>query len=76
MVAEGETKKAMFRHGVEPFEVGRDSISPVNADYKSKGDFPFNGTIDKIIFAVVPMKVGAAEHDKRKEIDAALRDER
>src|SRR5262249_25666824 len=56
LAAEGETKKAMFRHGIEPFEVGRDSISPVNAGYKSKGAFPFTGTIDKITFAVTPPK--------------------
>ena len=54
LAAEGETNRAMFRHGVEPFEVGRDSISPVNADYKSRGSFPFTGTIEKIIFAVTP----------------------
>jgi hypothetical protein len=52
--AEGETKNAMFRHGVEPFEVGRDSISPVNADYKTKGSFPFTGSIEKITFEVTP----------------------
>lgn len=50
VVAEGETKKAMFRHGIEPFEVGRDSIAPVNADYKSKGTYPFTGMINKITF--------------------------
>jgi hypothetical protein len=42
------------RHGVEPFEVGRDSISPVNADYKTKGSFPFTGSIEKITFEVTP----------------------
>jgi arylsulfatase len=46
----------MFRLGVEPFEIGRDSFSPVNADYKSKGSFPFTGTIDKITFEVTPPK--------------------
>jgi arylsulfatase len=56
MAAEGETKKAMFRHGVEPFEVGRDSISPVNADYKAKMPYAFNGTIEKITFEVTPPK--------------------
>jgi arylsulfatase len=56
VVTEGETKKAMFRHGIEPFEVGRDSISPVSPDYKSKGTFPFTGTIDKITFEVTPHK--------------------
>jgi arylsulfatase len=50
VIAKGETKKAMFRHGIEPFEVGRDSISPVNAAYKSKGAYPFTGQIDRIVF--------------------------
>jgi hypothetical protein len=35
------------RHGVEPFEVGRDSISSVTASYKSKMPFAFTGTIEK-----------------------------
>jgi arylsulfatase len=56
VVAEGETKKAMFRHGIEPFEVGRDAIAPVNADYKSKGSFPITGMIDKITFEVTAPK--------------------
>ena len=51
---EGETKKAMFRHGVEPFEVGRDSISSVTSAYKSKSPYAFNGAIEKIEFAVTP----------------------
>jgi Sulfatase len=54
LTAQGETNQAMFRHGVEPFEVGRDSISPVNADYKSRGAFPFTGTIEKITFEGAP----------------------
>ena len=74
--AQGETKKAMFRHGVEPFEIGRDSISPVNKDYKNKGDFAFTGKIDKIRFEVVSMKVGAANPERFPKLDAALRDER
>jgi Protein of unknown function (DUF433) len=44
----------MFRLGVEPFEVGRDSVSPVNADDKAKGEFPFSGTIEKVTFEVTP----------------------
>jgi arylsulfatase len=47
---EGSVGTAMNRHGTEPFEVGRDSISPVNPDYKGKGDFAFTGNIDKITF--------------------------
>ena len=33
------------------FEIGRDSISSVSPDYKSRGSFPFTGTIEKIDFA-------------------------
>jgi arylsulfatase len=47
---EGTIPMSMFRHGIEPFEVGRDSISPVSPDYKSKGDFAYTGMIDKITF--------------------------
>ncbi|SFJ63502.1 arylsulfatase [Planctomicrobium piriforme] len=42
--------KAAFRHGVEPFEIGRDSISSVSSAYADKGTFPFNGTIEKVEF--------------------------
>jgi arylsulfatase len=54
LAAQGETKKAMFRHGIEPFEVGRDSISPVNAAYKAKLPYAFTGIINKITFNVSP----------------------
>jgi arylsulfatase len=50
LVGEGEIPHSCPRHSVEPFELGRDSISPVNEEYKAKGDFPFNGTIEKITF--------------------------
>jgi arylsulfatase len=53
---EGTVGKAMFRHGVEPFEVGRDSISPVNPDYKGMGTFPFTGTVERITFEALPAK--------------------
>jgi arylsulfatase len=56
LAGEGTVGKAMFRHGVEPFEVGRDSISPVNPDYKGKGAFPFTGKIEKIRFEAIPAK--------------------
>ncbi len=45
---EGKIKRTFFRHGLEPFEVGRDSITPVSPDYKSL--FAFTGTIEKITF--------------------------
>jgi arylsulfatase len=76
LAAEGETKQAMFRHGVEPFEIGRDSVSPVNKEYKGNGDFAFRGGIDKIQFEAVPTKIHAAERERFGRIDAALRDER
>ena len=45
---EGQIKRTFFRHGLEPFEVGRDSITPVSPDYRSPS--PFTGTIEKITF--------------------------
>jgi hypothetical protein len=45
---EGKLKRTSFRHGLEPFEVGRDSMTPVSPDYKSK--FEFTGKIEKVTF--------------------------
>ena len=45
---EGQIKRTFFRHGLEPFEVGRDSITPVSPDYRSPS--PFTGTIEKVTF--------------------------
>jgi arylsulfatase A-like enzyme len=47
---EGKLKRSAFRHGLEPFEVGRDSITPIDPVYKDKGAFPFSGAIEKITF--------------------------
>jgi arylsulfatase A-like enzyme len=47
---EGTIKRSAFRHGLEPFEVGRDSITPIDPAYKDKGKFEFTGTVDKITF--------------------------
>jgi Sulfatase len=49
---EGKVERSTFRHGLEPFEVGRDSITPVDPAYKGKGSFPFTGTIDKVEFQI------------------------
>ncbi len=49
---EGKLTRSLFRHGLEPFEVGRDSITPVDPAYKDKGDFEFTGTIENIQFKV------------------------
>jgi arylsulfatase len=54
LASEGPVRMSMFRHGIEPFDVGRDSISPVSPDYKGKGDFAFTGKIEKITFEVTP----------------------
>ena len=47
---EGKIKRSTFRHGLEPFEVGRDSITPISPDYKSPN--AFTGTIEKVTFAL------------------------
>lgn len=51
---EGKLKRSAFRHGLEPFEVGRDSITAIEPAYANQGEFPFTGTIDKITFALPP----------------------
>jgi arylsulfatase len=45
---EGKLLRSVFRHGLEPFEVGRDSITPVSPDYKTP--FAFTGVIEKVTF--------------------------
>jgi arylsulfatase len=56
LAGEGEFARAATRFAPDPFEVGRDSISPVSPDYKSKGSFPFTGRVEKIQFAAAPVK--------------------
>ncbi len=55
---EGKITRTFFRHGLEPFEVGRDSITAIDPAYKGKGSFPFSGTIEKVEFALA--RVAAA----------------
>jgi arylsulfatase len=52
LVGQGKITRSAFRHGLEPFEIGRDSITPVCPDYSGKGDFPFNGKIEKVVFSL------------------------
>jgi arylsulfatase len=52
LVGQGKITRSAFRHGLEPFEIGRDSITPVCPDYRGKGDFPFNGKIEKVFFSL------------------------
>jgi len=47
---EGELARTFFRHGLEPFEVGRDSITPVAPAYKDQGTFEFTGKIESVRF--------------------------
>lgn len=47
---EGKLKRSSFRHGLEPFEVGRDSITPIDPAYKEQREFPFSGTIERVRF--------------------------
>ena len=54
---EGKVKRSIFRHGLEPFEVGRDSITPIDPAYKDKGQFAFTGNIEKVSFE---LKTGIA----------------
>ena len=49
---EGKLKRSAFRHGLEPFEVGRDSITPIDPVYKARGSFAFTGKIEKVTFAL------------------------
>jgi hypothetical protein len=46
----GKLKRSALWHGLEPFEVGRDSITAIDPIYKDKGAFPFTGTIGKVAF--------------------------
>lgn len=50
---EGKLTRSVFRHGLEPFEVGRDSITPVDPAYKEKGKFEFTGQINEVTFKVL-----------------------
>jgi arylsulfatase A-like enzyme len=49
---EGKLTRSLFRHGLEPFEVGRDSITAISPDYRNDGKFEFTGQIDQVSFAV------------------------
>jgi arylsulfatase A-like enzyme len=52
VVGEGKIKRSSFRHGLEPFEIGRDSITAVAPEYSKLGQFPFTGRIERVDFKV------------------------
>jgi arylsulfatase len=47
---QGTLTRTAFRHGLEPFEVGRDSITAVDPAYADRASFPFTGVIRKVQF--------------------------
>jgi arylsulfatase A-like enzyme len=49
---EGQLTRTFFRHGLEPFEVGRDSITAIAPEYKDQGKFEFTGQIEQVAFAL------------------------
>jgi hypothetical protein len=73
LTGEGTVGSAMVRQGIEPFEIGRDSISPVSPDYKSKGSFPFTGTIEEIQFDATPLTPEKRGELEQLRTDFALR---
>jgi arylsulfatase A-like enzyme len=52
LAGEGILKRSAFRHGLEPFEIGRDSITSIDPAYRSQGNFAFSGTIEKVQFSL------------------------
>ena len=52
VVGEGKVGISLPRHGLEPFEVGRDTGTPVDPAYGKRGEFPFNGSINYVKFKV------------------------
>lgn len=50
LTGEGKLTRSAFRHGLEPFEIGRDSITPIDPAYRSQGTYAFTGTIEKVQF--------------------------
>ena len=54
---------------VQPFEVGRDSITAISPVYKDRGNFEFTGAIEKIVDEVIaenPDNVAAYKGGKDK----------
>ena len=53
-VSAGRTRleRTLFRHGLEPFEVGRDSITPIEPAYADRGAFEFTGEVESVVFAL------------------------
>lgn len=63
--------RSVFALSGEPFEVGQDAISPVSNSYKSKGSFPFSGTIDSVKFNLTSAMT-ALQEKKIKEVEKLI----
>jgi hypothetical protein len=50
LAGEGKLARSAFCHGLEPFELGRDSITAIDPAYRDQGQFPFTGTIEAVKF--------------------------
>ena len=50
---EGKLKRTLFRHGLESFDIGRDTDTAVDPVYKNKDEFPFTGKIDQVTFKII-----------------------
>ena len=48
----GHLTRTLSRHGLEPFEVGRDSITAIAPEYQDQGKFEFTGQIEQVAFAL------------------------
>jgi arylsulfatase len=68
-VAEGkiEHTQAFAFSADEGADVGMDGETPVTDDYK-EGDNKFTGKIQKVVIEVGPVKLGAADQKKLKEM--------
>lgn len=48
LVGQGQLNRTVFRHGLKPFEIARDSIKTIRPAFKDKGAFPSTGPINKV----------------------------
>lgn len=55
-VGEETFTRSAVCHGLEPFEIGRDSITAISPDYAAKGSFPFGGQIENVTFELAPKR--------------------
>jgi len=65
-VAAGRIERSVpFRYGVEPFDIGMDTVSAVSGDYKVPNAFT-GGSIDNVAIDVGPVKLSDKELEQLK----------